>query len=146
MKKVFVLKESELIKLIKNVIKESNIVGLNISDFKIIDSFDLKDLTDTIEYHSISKTKNNKPEFILKFYKKPNNDLYKVESVAIDFSKNSIGKGFVDLLDENDFTNIIGDSEIINNGKDYWIEYIIKNNNIYEFIKMIMTFLKRNNL
>lgn len=147
MKKRLILKESELIRLIKNIIKESNVVGLKIDDFKSVDSFILNESIDSIDYTSKSKTKDNNPEFILKFYKKPNNGLYKVQSIAHYYLNNEIGYQYVDFFDDNNETNtLITDSEIIDNGKDYLIGYLVDSNNIYNYIKGCIKFLENNKL
>jgi len=108
MKKIIRLSESEIIKLVKLVILESEIPDLTISQFSQIPSkqgYELKDMGDSIAYIGTnsmpSPKQKNKPkvEFIIKFFKKPENGIYKVSIVSPD-SDNNFGVQMVGLIDD----------------------------------------------
>ena len=108
MKKIIRLSESEIIKLVKLVILESELPNLTIDQFSQIPSkqgYELKDMGNSIEYigknTTSSQKQKNKPkiEFIVKFFKKPESGVYKVAVVSPD-SDNEFGIQIVALIDD----------------------------------------------
>jgi len=109
MKKIIRLTESQIIKLIKNVISESILPDLTYNQFEPIPGgkgYELKDMGTYIAYIGKNsmppkKQKNNpKVEFIVKFFKKPENNKYKVEILAPDSDNNLFGTKMVNWVDE----------------------------------------------
>ena len=106
MKKIIRLTESQIIKLIKNVISESILPDLTYNQFEpILDGdgigYELKDMGESIDYIGTNskQKKNPKVEYIVKFYKKPENQQYKVEVISPD-SNNDFGVNMVGLIDD----------------------------------------------
>lgn len=108
MKKIIRLSESQIIKLVKHVISESELPNLTINQFSEISSkqgYELEDTGESIDYigknSSPSQRKKNNPkiELVVKFYKKPENQKYKVVVMTPD-SDNDFGANLTQLIDD----------------------------------------------
>jgi len=165
MKKIIRLSESQIITLIKRVISESTLPDLTINQFSPIPGgkgYELKDMGSYIVYigkNSTSQHKNNsKVEFIVKFFKKPENNKYKVEILAPDTDNNIFGTKMVNWVDEliieefkkpenggidfgSNGRSIAGVTYDESNVEAYHIVYNVESNEFETFIKTLIKWM-----
>ena len=85
------LKESQLVSVFRKLINEGVVDNLRISEFKKVEFFELKEDIESIIYVSDS--------ILIKYFKKPINDYYKVEFIALNINKNDLSRQYVNFLD-----------------------------------------------
>lgn len=138
------LTESNLIKLIKKIIKESMSNDLTIDDFKKIDSYKLVDLGDRIEYQLIDD--DLMTIFVIKFFKTPKNEKFKVEFIAPNSEKNKMGVDVINEIDSEIVKSIPSlneNSQLYDNGDEYVIDYLVGLDEFEKLKVLIFNLLER---
>ena len=132
MKKIFKLTESQLIKVVEKIIKESEYE--NIGDFEKIET------EKATEYQFKDK---NKLRFSIKFLKELQNNKYKIEIICED-NKDKMSYNLIDYFDSK-LKEYEQNSTLIDSGRTYTIEYLINQDKIEAFkqkVEIIINTLK----
>jgi len=149
------IKEYQLKKILNNIISESEGV-LGIGGFPQIRNFTLKDNPTTISYTASVKNKfynpnikisekNNptKNSIVIVFHKKPIENYYKVEFVALDSLNNRLGKLYVNALDGDIDQKLDRDEIHIIDSTDYFIERTPTIENFEKFKNIVIDYMKK---
>lgn len=148
-----ILTEEQLQSLLKRVILEGDKKTLGIGGFPQVPGFILKDEPDSIKYISGPKTTDTNLNvkipidirLAIVFYKKPEEDFYNVEFVAINSSKNKFAKDFVNVLDTEVSENLDKYEIHIVDSIDYFIKRTPTIDNFEIFKNKVIDFMKKYN-
>jgi len=149
MKRIIQLTESQIKKLINNIILESDIPALKIEDFKKISGYELINKDSTIEYIlkgiEPDKKGNYKSRFMIRFDKNPKNNTYVVLIASVDDTKLTIQ--MTSYLDDM----IVGKMpqlDTIENREAIigFITYYVNPQDLNQFKEIINDFMNKNKL